>query len=124
MHSESYSVESRSLETLRAAKTERRRLIAVGTTSCRVLETIADQILAESGVSHRENLNGWTDIFIYPGFDFRITEAMLTNFHLPRSTLLMLVAAFAGRDNILAAYKEAVKLKYRFYSYGDAMLII
>jgi S-adenosylmethionine:tRNA ribosyltransferase-isomerase len=124
MHSEFYSVEPQATAALQKAKAEHRRIISVGTTSCRVLETLAGQVPCTSGNMPDTKLSGWTDIFMYPGFDFGITDAMITNFHLPRSTLLMLVAAFAGRENILAAYKEAVKMKYRFYSYGDAMLII
>jgi S-adenosylmethionine:tRNA ribosyltransferase-isomerase len=124
MHSEFYSIGAQTLAALRAAKSSGRRIVAVGTTTCRVLETVAERILVEAGEFDKEQTSGWTDIFIYPGFDFRVTDAMLTNFHLPRSTLLMLVAAFAGRESILAAYEEAVKSEYRFYSYGDAMLII
>ncbi len=124
MHSEFYSIGTQTLEILQEARSRGRRVVAVGTTTCRVLETIADRLLAGPGASGDGELSGWTDIFIYPGFEFRVTDAMVTNFHLPRSTLLMLVSAFAGRENILAAYEEAVKSEYRFYSYGDAMLIM
>ena len=124
MHSEFYSVAPPAVAALRRAKAKHRRIVAVGTTTCRVLETIADRLLDDCDLVPGTELSGWTDIFIYPGFDFAVTDAMITNFHLPRSTLIMLVAAFAGRENILTAYKEAVKLKYRFYSYGDSMLIM
>jgi S-adenosylmethionine:tRNA ribosyltransferase-isomerase len=124
MHSEYYSIGAQTLAALREARSEGRRVVAVGTTTCRVLETVAGRLLADPGDSGQTGLAGWTDIFICPGFDFRVTDAMITNFHLPRSTLLMLVAAFAGRNAILAAYREAVNLRYRFYSYGDAMLIM
>jgi len=98
---------------------ERRRVIAVGTTTTRALESVAS-----SGLSTVAPVSGWTDLFIYPGFTFRVIGGLLTNFHLPQSSLLMLVSAFAGRDRTLAAYREAVRLGYRFYSYGDAMLIL
>lgn len=93
------------------------RVICVGTTSCRTLESAAD----ENGVLHAGS--GWTEIFIYPGYRFKILDALITNFHLPESTLLMLVSALAGRDHVMAAYEEAVKEKYRFFSFGDAMFI-
>jgi S-adenosylmethionine:tRNA ribosyltransferase-isomerase len=99
-----------------SALDEGRRIVAVGTTTCRVLEHVA----RSGGWREQE---GWTDLFIYPPFEFRAVGALITNFHLPRSTLLMLVAAFAGRQNVLGAYREAIKEGYRFYSYGDAMLI-
>ena len=93
------------------------RVISVGTTSTRTLETVAD----ENGVIHAGS--GWTQIFIYPGYKFKAIDCLITNFHLPESTLLMLVSALAGRDNILNAYKTAVEEKYRFFSFGDAMFI-
>jgi S-adenosylmethionine:tRNA ribosyltransferase-isomerase len=125
MHSEFYCVEGKTLRAIAGAKKRGRRVIAVGTTTCRVLETIAAGATAGSDrVESQDGISGWTDIFIYPGFQFRTVRAMITNFHLPRSTLLMLVAAFTGRDMILYAYEEAVKAAYRFYSYGDAMLIV
>ncbi len=96
---------------------EKRRVIATGTTTCRVLEYVA-----RSG-RWEEQQQGWTDLYIYPPFEFRVVGGLITNFHLPRSTLLMLVAAFAGRERVLAAYREAVRRGYRFYSYGDAMFI-
>ena len=97
--------------------------MAVGTTSVRVLEHVALQAEAQ-GRSELGPTAGWADLFILPGHRFRLVQAMVTNFHLPRSTLLMLVSAFAGRERVLAAYQEAVRLRYRFYSFGDAMLIL
>jgi len=110
----------------------KKRIIAVGTTVCRVLETIADQIkmsrfhplLERQRVLRASMTRGWTDIFIYPPHKFKLVEGLITNFHLPHGTPLALVSAFAGRDRIMKAYREAIKKKYRFYSYGDAMLII
>ena len=99
------------------AKQKGKRVIAVGTTSCRVLETIAD----EKGCVKAQE--GDTQIFIYPGYKFKILDGLITNFHLPQSTLLMLVSALAGKDYIMKAYNEAVKQKYRFFSFGDAMFI-
>ena len=93
------------------------RIVAVGTTSCRTLESAS----TEDGVLHPGS--GWTDIFIYPGYQFKMIDALITNFHLPKSTLVMLVSALAGREHILAAYEEAVKERYRFFSFGDAMYI-
>ena len=92
-------------------------MICVGTTSCRTLESAAD----EDGVRHAGR--GWTDIFIYPGYRFKLMDALITNFHLPESTLLMLVSAFAGKEQVMAAYEEAVRERYRFFSFGDAMFI-
>ncbi|HHW98064.1 MAG TPA: S-adenosylmethionine:tRNA ribosyltransferase-isomerase, partial [Firmicutes bacterium] len=94
------------------------RIIAVGTTSARTLETIGqDDGTVRAG-------SGWTDIFIYPGYEFKVIDGLVTNFHLPKSTLIMLVSALAGREKVLAAYAEAIRERYRFYSFGDAMLII
>jgi S-adenosylmethionine:tRNA ribosyltransferase-isomerase len=118
MHSEAFSVSTETAEAINAAKREGRRVIAVGTTSVRVLETLA----SETG--EIEAASGSTDIFIRPGHEFRCIDAMITNFHLPCSTLLMLVSAFAGRETMLAAYRWAVEREFRFYSYGDAMLIV
>ncbi|NLZ38384.1 MAG: tRNA preQ1(34) S-adenosylmethionine ribosyltransferase-isomerase QueA [Firmicutes bacterium] len=118
MHSEYYSVSEKAAQVLNQCKSNGGRIVAVGTTSCRTLETIADingKIKAASG---------WTDLFIYPGYRFKVVDLLLTNFHLPKSTLLMLVSAFAGREKVLAAYREAVQRKYRFFSFGDAMLIL
>ena len=99
------------------AKKSGHRVICVGTTSCRTIESAADEngMLKES--------SGWTEIFIYPGYQFKVLDCLITNFHLPESTLLMLVSALAGREHVLAAYEEAVKEGYRFFSFGDAMFI-
>ena len=118
MHTESYCVTPECAETVNSAKASGGRIIAVGTTSCRVLESVAD----ENGVIPA--CSGETNIFLYPGCRFRAIDGLLTNFHLPESTLIMLVSAFAGKDNVLAAYREAVREKYRFFSFGDAMLIL
>lgn len=118
MHSEYFKIGKEACDIINEAKKENRRVIAVGTTSCRVLESVA----AEDGTV--KPAEGETDIFIYPGYRFKAIEGLITNFHLPESTLLMLVSAFAGRENILAAYKEAIEMKYRFFSFGDAMFII
>ena len=117
MHSEFRIVSKETADLVNRARAEGRRVIAVGTTSLRTLESSA----GEDG-SLRAG-SGWTDIFIYPGYRFRVTDALITNFHLPESTLLMLVSALAGRERILAAYEHAVREKYRFFSFGDAMLI-
>lgn len=118
MHSEFYQVEEAEAEKINKAKASGHRVICVGTTSCRTIESAADeQGLVRPG-------SGDTEIFIYPGYQFKVLDALITNFHLPESTLLMLVSALAGRDNILAAYAEAVEEKYRFFSFGDAMLIM
>jgi len=117
MHSEHYMLNSETADIINEAKTNGGRVIAVGTTSNRTLESIADEngkVCAKSG---------WTDIFIYPGYKFKIVNALITNFHLPESTLIMLVSAFAGKDLIMGAYETAVKEKYRFFSFGDAMFL-
>jgi S-adenosylmethionine:tRNA ribosyltransferase-isomerase len=119
MHAEYFRLPAATADMLNEAKAQGRRVIAVGTTSVRTLETAA----ARSEGKPLTETGGWTDIFIYPGYTFRIVDAMLTNFHLPRSTLLMLVSAFAGRERVLAAYREAVREEYRFFSFGDAMFI-
>lgn len=116
IHSEWCRVPEAALEAVAAARAERRRVVAVGTTVVRALETAAAAQLSP--------FEGRTDLFILPGFEFRLVDAMLTNFHLPRSTLLMLVSAFAGRERVLAAYEAAKESGYRFYSFGDAMLIL
>lgn len=124
IHTEWCSLPAETAERINAARREGRRIIAVGTTSVRVLET-GGKMAAERGAEGAVvPFTGPTDLFIYPGFTFRVVDAMITNFHLPRSTLLMLVCAFAGRELILRAYQEAVQLRYRFYSFGDAMLIL
>ena len=118
MHTEWYRVLPEDAEKMNAAKANGKRVIAVGTTSCRTLETVAD----ENG--HMKAAEGETGIFIYPGYRFKEIDALITNFHLPESTLIMLVSAFAGRETVLKAYEEAVSLRYRFFSFGDAMLLI
>ena len=117
MHSEYYHMTKEVAEQLMQTKKENHRIIAVGTTSTRTLETIMTKY------QEFKECSGWTDIFIYPGYQFKAIDALITNFHLPKSTLIMLVSAFAGREQILNAYQEAVKEKYRFFSFGDAMLI-
>lgn len=117
MHSEYYSISKEAANKINDAKREGRRIVAVGTTSCRTLESAAGPLgQIEDGCKN-------TDIFIYPGYQFKIVDALITNFHLPESTLLMLISALAGREHVLAAYEEAIKEKYRFFSFGDAMLI-
>ena len=117
MHSEFYMVSAEAAEKINATKDRGGRVIAVGTTSTRTLESAAD----ESG--RLKECSGWTEIFIYPGYKFKLIDCLITNFHLPQSTLVMLVSALAGREHVLAAYEEAVKEKYRFFSFGDAMFI-
>lgn len=117
MHSEFYIMSEETAEVINRTKAQGNKIIAVGTTSCRTLETIGDsqgRVRAQSG---------WTDIFIYPGYTFKVVDQLITNFHLPESTLIMLVSALAGKDNILKAYDTAVKDKYRFFSFGDAMFL-
>lgn len=117
MHSEYYEISAQTAETINAARTAGGRIIAVGTTSVRTLETAAEA----DGKLHEQSGN--TDIFIYPGYQFKAVDALITNFHLPESTLMMLVSALAGKEHIFRAYEEAVKEKYRFFSFGDAMFI-
>ena len=117
MHSEFYKIDAETAEKINQAKAAGGRIIAVGTTSCRTLESAAD----ENGIVHAGSDN--TEIFIYPGYQFKAVDALITNFHLPKSTLMMLVSALAGREHIMKAYKEAVDLRYRFFSFGDAMFI-
>ncbi|WP_027407933.1 tRNA preQ1(34) S-adenosylmethionine ribosyltransferase-isomerase QueA [Anoxybacteroides tepidamans] len=119
MHAEFYQMTEGTARLLNEVKERGGRIIAVGTTSTRTLETIASR---HNGTFVAES--GWTDIFIYPGYEFKAIDGMVTNFHLPKSTLIMLVSALAGRENVLRAYEEAVKERYRFFSFGDAMLII
>lgn len=118
MHSEFYMVSQEAADKINRAKESGHRVIAVGTTSTRTLEAAAD----ENGRLYETS--GWTEIFIYPGYQFKVIDALITNFHLPQSTLVMLVSALAGREHVLHAYETAVKEKYRFFSFGDAMLII
>ncbi|HCT92093.1 MAG TPA: tRNA preQ1(34) S-adenosylmethionine ribosyltransferase-isomerase QueA [Lachnospiraceae bacterium] len=118
MHSEYYVVEEEQAKLINDTRRAGHRIISVGTTSCRTLESATDsQGILRAG-------SGWTDIFIYPGYRFRMTDGLITNFHLPESTLLMLVSALAGREHVLAAYEEAVEERYRFFSFGDAMIIL
>ncbi|MHB0923143.1 MAG: tRNA preQ1(34) S-adenosylmethionine ribosyltransferase-isomerase QueA [Bellilinea sp.] len=121
IHTEWCELNSEAAQQINRTKQKGGRVIAVGTTSVRTLESAAQAAPAGKAVSP---FTGPTDLFILPGFQFRVVDAMITNFHLPKSTLLMLVSAFAGRERILAAYEEAVRLEYRFYSFGDAMLIL
>ena len=116
MHSEFYMIGEDAAQKINKAKESGHRVISVGTTSCRTLESAAEngRIAPKSG---------WTDIFIYPGYEFKMVDALITNFHLPQSTLIMLVSALAGREHVLAAYREAVEKRYRFFSFGDAMFI-
>ncbi|MGL5268989.1 MAG: tRNA preQ1(34) S-adenosylmethionine ribosyltransferase-isomerase QueA [Selenomonadaceae bacterium] len=118
MHKEYYSVPTETAELIATTKARGGRVIAVGTTSIRTLESAAQaKGVIEAG-------SGWTEIFIYPGYEFKIVDAMITNFHLPKSTLLMLISAFAGKEFVLSAYRQAVEEKYRFFSFGDAMLLV
>lgn len=118
MHSEFYQVDEEAAEKINRAKDSGHRVICVGTTSCRTIESAADE------TGHLKLTSGWTEIFIYPGYKFKILDGLITNFHLPESTLIMLVSALAGREHVLAAYEEAVQERYRFFSFGDAMLIV
>jgi S-adenosylmethionine:tRNA ribosyltransferase-isomerase len=118
MHSEYYQLSEKAAAALNRCRARGGRITAVGTTSCRVLETVA----LENG--HIPGGSGWTDIYIYPGYRFKAVDALLTNFHLPKSTLIMLISALAGREAVLRAYREAVEQRYRFFSFGDAMLIL
>ncbi len=118
MHSEYYNITKEAADTINNARKSGGRIICVGTTSCRTIESAAH----EDG--SLESGSGWTDIFIYPGYRFKLMDGLITNFHLPKSTLLMLVSAFAGRENVLNAYREAVEERYRFFSFGDAMVLL
>ena len=117
MHSEYYVVTEDAAERINAAHARGGKVICVGTTSCRTVESAA----TEDGIVHAQS--GWTEIFIYPGYRFKVLDCLITNFHLPQSTLIMLVSALAGRENVLKAYERAVSERYRFFSFGDAMLI-
>ena len=123
LHTEYWEVSPQAAESINAARQEGRRVVAAGTTSVRVLEQTA-LLMEEQGRDAILPGSGWADLFVLPGHRFRAVDAMITNFHLPRSTLLMLVSAFAGRERVLAAYREAIEQRYRFYSFGDAMLIV
>lgn len=117
MHSEFFQIEEEAATKINRAKDTGKKVICVGTTSCRTVESAADE------TGHLKACSGWTEIFIYPGYQFKVLDSLITNFHLPESTLVMLVSALAGREQVLAAYEEAVKERYRFFSFGDAMLI-
>lgn len=117
MHSEFYQIEKEAAEKINSTKEQGKRVICVGTTSCRTIESAAD----EHG--RLRETSGFTDIFIYPGYQFKVLDSLITNFHLPESTLVMLVSALAGREHVLAAYQQAIEERYRFFSFGDAMLI-
>jgi len=119
MHSEHYYIKSEDAEKINNAKKSGHKIIAVGTTSCRVLESVADE---KTGMV--KETEGDTNIFIYPGYKFKCIDNLITNFHLPESTLIMLVSTLAGKDFIMKAYNEAVENKYKFFSFGDAMIII
>lgn len=118
MHSEFFQIDEEAARKINYAKDSGKRVICVGTTSCRTIESAADE------TGRLKACSGWTEIFIYPGYQFKILDCLITNFHLPESTLIMLVSALAGREHVLAAYEEAVKERYRFFSFGDAMLIV
>ena len=118
MHTEWYEVNTEAADIINETKKNGGRVICVGTTSCRTIESVADE------TGHMTAKIGETDIFIYPGYKFKVMDGLITNFHLPESTLVMLVSAFAGKENVLAAYETAVKEKYRFFSFGDAMILI
>lgn len=117
MHSEYYSISQESADTINACRQNGGKIVCVGTTSCRTLETVADS------EGHVRKGSGWTNIFIYPGYRFKVVDRLITNFHLPESTLIMLVASLAGKDRVMAAYRHAVEQNYRFFSFGDAMYI-
>ncbi|MFQ6027035.1 MAG: S-adenosylmethionine:tRNA ribosyltransferase-isomerase, partial [Dehalococcoidia bacterium] len=123
IHTEYYELPAQTAAKLNQARSQGRRIIAVGTTSVRVLEQVGRDQLAQGNPQQLSPASGQADLFILPGHRFSLVEAMITNFHLPRSTLLMLVSAFAGREFILRAYQEAIEENYRFYSFGDATLI-
>ncbi len=117
IHKEFYNIPEAAIATINKAKSLGKRTIATGTTTCRVLETLARN-------NTTKKISGWTDLFIYPPYKFKLTDSLITNFHLQRSTLILLVSAFAGGENIASSYEEAISLGYRFYSYGDCMLIL
>lgn len=119
MHAEYYSLNQETADLINETKKRGGRVIAVGTTSCRTLETVGTQLEGKELTAS----SGWTDIFMYPGYEFKVVDALITNFHLPKSTLVMLVSALAGLENIMTAYKEAVNQEYRFFNFGDSMFI-
>ena len=122
MHSEFFIVPEETARIVNETKAAGHRVICVGTTSCRTIESAAEK--SADGSWFLAPKSGWTQIFIYPGYEFKLMQGLITNFHLPESTLVMLVSAFAGREHVLAAYEEAVREKYRFFSFGDAMILI
>ena len=117
MHSEFYELSQETADLIINTKKSGNKVVAVGTTTCRTLETVAQK-------GELKASTGWTDIFIYPPYEFKVIDRLITNFHLPQSTLLMLISAFAGKENVFKAYEEAIKEQYRFFSFGDAMFII
>ena len=129
MDQEEFNIPKETLSAIIKAKKEGRRIFAVGTTTARALESGGTSLIngiqdAEYGIRTTDDDKGSTNLFIYPGYEFKVVDCLLTNFHLPKTTLFMLACAFAGRDLIMKAYNAAIKEKYRFYSYGDAMLIV
>ncbi len=137
MHSEFYQIGEEAAKAINETKRRGGRVVCVGTTSCRTVESAArdlkakrqqEGLPAQNGAVQKEDVvqagSGWTDIFIYPGYQFQVMDALVTNFHLPESTLVMLVSALAGREQVLGAYRAAVEEKYRFFSFGDAMLVL
>ena len=120
MHAEYFEVSAETAAIINNARKNGNRVVCVGTTAVRTLESVAMMC----GDDEVREMSGWTDAFIYPGFEFKFTDAMVTNFHLPESTLIMMVSAFAGYDNVMNAYKTAVEEKYRFFSFGDAMIMM
>ncbi|MFC5447229.1 tRNA preQ1(34) S-adenosylmethionine ribosyltransferase-isomerase QueA [Paenibacillus aestuarii] len=127
MHAEYFELTAETAELINRTKASGKRVVAVGTTSCRTLETVAGLSRESSGASDGplviKPASGWTSIFIYPGYQFQVVDALLTNFHLPKSTLLMLISALAGKEHVMEAYRQAVEEQYRFFSFGDAMFI-
>ena len=119
MHSEHYELSQQTADILNETRKNGGRVFAVGTTSCRTLESVG---VGEDGLVHAKD--GWTDIFIYPGYEFKVLNGLITNFHLPESTLIMLVSAFAGYETTMETYRYAVKQRYRFFSFGDSMMIL
>lgn len=125
MHSEFYQIDEKAAELINETKQRGGRVICVGTTSCRTIESAAQRLQKEKRPGEAVQAgSGWTDIFIYPGYQFQVMDALITNFHLPESTLVMLVSAFAGREQVMHAYETAVQERYRFFSFGDAMFIL
>ena len=120
MHAEWVEVKKETIQKIQEAKASQKKIVAVGTTTCRSLEAVWQE---QDNMNAVKDFSAWVDIFIYPGYKFRVVDSLITNFHLPKSTLLMLVSALAGKDKIDRAYQEAIDQEYRFFSYGDAMFI-